>query len=63
MKRLHVLTSLHVLVPLQATGLDWAGDPLPFSPEGLGRPEDGQDEVRRVITAGIWVAFFQECQQ
>ena len=26
-------------------GLDWAGDPLPFSPEGLGRPEDGQDEV------------------
>jgi hypothetical protein len=29
----------------KATAIDWAGDPLPFSPEGLGRPEDGQDEV------------------
>lgn len=29
----------------KATGLDWAGDPLPFAPAGLGRPEDGQDEV------------------
>ena len=25
--------------------MSFAGDPLPFSPEGLGRPEDGQDEV------------------
>ena len=29
----------------KATGLDWAGDPLPLAPGGLGRPEDGQDEV------------------
>jgi hypothetical protein len=29
----------------KATAIDWSGDPLPFAPEGLGRPEDGQDEV------------------
>eukprot|EP01049_Picozoa_sp_SAG25_P006454 SAG25_NODE_486_length_7469_cov_4.137449_3_plen_135_part_00 len=39
----------------QATAIDWAGDPLPLSPAGLGREGDGQDEV-----ALRWVAAHGE---
>ena len=39
----------------KATAIDWAGDPLPFSPEGLGREGDGTDEV-----ALRWVAAHGE---